>query len=386
MRSVVLLGATGSIGQQTLDVIRANPDEFSVELLSVHSRVEELLLLVEEFAPRGVVVGDVLQAGVVRSRFPGLDVGVGAQGLAEAAAAFPGALVINALLGAAGVIPTLRALASGCDVALANKETLVCAGDLVRTASERSGATVIPVDSEHSALLQCLKGAQPEQVERLVLTASGGPFRSLTYEQMRTVTVADALRHPTWRMGAKISIDSATLMNKGLEVIEAHQLYGTPYDRIAIIVHPQSVIHSMVEFVDGSLLAHLGSPDMRVPIAYAMFGGHRRGQGEFRALRLEDLKELSFEEPDFQRFPALGVAYECGRAGGTAPAIMNAANEVAVAEFLAGRLDFLGILEVVRRVVERVSGVATPDLDTILAKDAEARRTATEMIRERGLS
>jgi len=386
VRSVVLLGATGSIGQQTLDVIRANLDEFSVELLSVHSRVEELLLLVEEFTPRGVVVGDGIQAALVRSRFPGLDVGVGAQGLAEAAGAFPGALVVNALLGAAGVVPTLRALASGCDVALANKETLVCAGDLVRAASESSGAAVIPVDSEHSALLQCLKGALPEQVERLVLTASGGPFRTFTQEQMKTVTVSDALRHPTWRMGAKISVDSATLMNKGLEVIEAHQLYGTPYDRIAIIVHPQSVIHSMVEFVDGSLLAQLGSPDMRVPIAYAMFGGHRRAQSGLRRLRLEDLKELSFEGPDYERFPALGIAYECGRVGGTAPAVMNAANEVAVAAFLEGRLNFLGILDVVRRVVDRVPGVATPDLDAILAKDAEARRTATGMIRDRGLS
>ncbi|MCY0875281.1 MAG: 1-deoxy-D-xylulose-5-phosphate reductoisomerase [Firmicutes bacterium] len=382
MRSVIILGATGSIGRQTQEVLRAFPSEFVVEGLSAHSRMDELVVAARALGVKHVVVQTREQASDVQAALPHVTVRYGVESLVEMCSLFPGALVVNALLGAAGVRPTLTALQSGCDVALANKETLVAAGEIVMKTARLAGQSIIPIDSEHSAIWQCLRGSSPDEVERLVLTASGGPFRDTPVEQLARVTVAEALRHPTWQMGAKISIDSATLMNKGFEVIEAHHLYQMSYDKIDVIVHPQSVIHSLVEFVDGALLAQLGTPDMRTPITYALFAGGQRRDHAFARLRLSDLSALTFVAPDTIKFPALALAYTCGRQGGTAPAVMNAANEVAVDAFLHGRMAFTQIYEVVERVVQQAPFVTDPQLDDVLVADREARAAAERAIEQ----
>lgn len=386
MRSVSVLGTTGSIGKQTLDVLRAHKDEFQVSVLTAHSRVDELLDAVREFSPQQVVVQDIEQAKRVRAAFPQIEVSYGVDSLSAVAGAYKGAVVVNAIVGAAGIRPTVSALAAGCDVALANKETLVAAGPIVRRIALQMGGSILPVDSEHSALLQCLQGASLDQVERLILTASGGPFRDWSQQQLEQASVADALNHPTWQMGAKITVDSATLMNKGFEVIEAHELYRVSYDRIDVVIHPQSIVHSFVEFVDGALLAQLGTADMRLPIQYALFGPGKRMPNSFSRLRLTELSELTFTAPDTTRFPALALAYACGRQGGTAPAVMNAANETAVAAFLAHKLRFTDIVDVVQRVVEHTKHSTAEELDVILQADEQARRDAETLIRDRGRS
>lgn len=380
MRSLILLGATGSIGRQTQDVLRAFSGEFVVEAMSAHAQIGALVAAAKEFHVKRLVVSTLAQALEVRAAIPAIDVSYGPDALVELAGSCQGALVVNALLGSAGVRPTLAALDADCDVALANKETLVAAGDLVMARAFERGRAIVAIDSEHSAIAQCLKGASHDEVLRLVLTASGGPFRDADAATLRDVTVEQALKHPTWRMGAKITIDSATLMNKGFEVIEAHHLFGLPYDRIDVVLHPQSVVHSLVEFVDGALLAQLGTPDMRTPITYALFDRQARRPHAFSRLPLTELQELSFRAPDTERFPALSLAYACGRQGGTAPAILNAANEVAVAAFLAGGLQFTGIYDVVNRVVQAADVCANPSLEEVLAADLAARDQAHKVI------
>ena len=383
-RKLALLGATGSIGQQTAEVLRLHRDRFEVSALTAHTRVTDLMELIAEFRPPVAVVDNGDQAAVVRARFPDIEVWTGPQGVARAAATAPGGLVVNALLGAAGILPTMAAMESGADVALANKETLVAAGDIVMSYAKAKGVRIIPVDSEHSAIHQCLRGCTSGEVLRLILTASGGPFLGKSRAEQDGVGVADALRHPTWTMGAKITVDSATLMNKGFEVLEAHHLFQTPLSAIDVLIHPQSIVHSIVEFRDGAMLAQLGAPDMRIPIQYALFTDEQRPAAEFRRLDLAGAGTLSFMEADMDVFPALRLAYDCGMAGGTVPAVLNAANEIAAQAFLAGEITFLRIFDTVQEVVWRHTPVTHPTIDDVLEADAWARRLARSNVAERG--
>lgn len=373
MRPLVILGVTGSIGRQALEV--AGHLGVEVVAVSAHRSSEDLVALIGGLPGTAVAVTgtDEIDPGSFGSDRRVL-VGPGA---AVELAATPGATVLNGIVGAAGLEPTLAALDAGNRVALANKESLVAGGDLVTDALATGGGELIPVDSEHSALHQCLRGEDPDDVARLILTASGGPFRGLGRDSLESVTPADALAHPTWEMGTRITVDSASLMNKGLEVIEAHHLFGVDFDRIEVVVHPRSIVHSAVEFVDGALKAHLGHPDMRVPIQYALTYP-RRGPNPGEPFELAGTT-LDFEPVDRATFPALDLAYEAGRRGGTAPAVLNAADEVCVAEFLAGRLPFLAIPDVVERTVERVATTGTPNLTQVLEADREARRVAASL-------
>ncbi|MDH7497445.1 MAG: 1-deoxy-D-xylulose-5-phosphate reductoisomerase [Syntrophomonadaceae bacterium] len=370
-QKVVIIGCTGSIGEQALDVVRQHPDRFQVVGLAAGRRGERLAELAREFAPQVVGVGSEHSYPALRRLLPGMEMVAGEEGLAWMAALPAADTVLVAVTGVVGILPTLAALQAGKRVALANKETLVAAGDLVmRLAAERQ-ALLLPVDSEHSAIFQCLEGEE-EYVRQLWLTASGGPFRDLGPEELRRVTPEMALQHPTWNMGPKITIDSATLMNKGLEVIEAHHLFGVEYDQIAVVIHPRSIVHSLVEFVDGAFIGHLGVPDMRIPIQYAL-SYPERWPAPAPRLDLTALGSLDFYAPDLERFPALALAYAAGRRGGTLPAVMNAANEEAVQAFLQGRLGFTDIAERVAAVMDRHRVVDHPDLAQVRAADAEAR-------------
>ncbi|MEW6280500.1 MAG: 1-deoxy-D-xylulose-5-phosphate reductoisomerase, partial [Candidatus Eremiobacterota bacterium] len=331
MRGISLLGSTGSIGTQTLDVVAAAPDRFRVVALAARSRWQSLAEQALRFRPEMVAVADESCLAPLRDALAdtGVRVASGPSALEEVAA-HPGAeMVLSSFVGMAGLLPTLAALEAGKTVALANKEALVVGGELVTAAARRHGTVLLPVDSEHSAVFQCLRGEAPESVARIVLTASGGPFRTLDRAALESVTAAQALKHPTWNMGAKITIDSSTLMNKGFEVLEAHHLFGLSLDQVDVWVHPQSIVHSLVEFVDGSVLAQLGPPDMRTPIQVALFYPERR-EPAWSRLTLEHCRLLTFESPRWEDFPCLGLAFEAGRAGGTLPAVLNAANEVAV--------------------------------------------------------
>lgn len=379
-RSVTILGATGSVGCNTIDLIRRNPSDFSVEAITGGRNVallaEQALLL----RPRFVAIADPEAYGVLKKLLAGsgIEVAAGPESII-AAAERPADWVMASIVGAAGLAPTLAAVRRGGIVALANKESLVCAGDLVMREVTRSGATLLPVDSEHNAIYQVFDFERRDAIEELILTASGGPFREWTRDAMASVTPKQAVAHPNWDMGAKISIDSATMMNKGLELIEAHHLFGTPEDRISILVHPQSVIHSMVRYRDGSVLAQLGQPDMRTPIAYTLAWPDRMDAPVDR-LDLAALGGLDFAEPDMERFPALRLAREALSAGGTAPTVLNAANEVAVAAFLAGRIGFLDIVGLVDHIVSELSHGAADSLDNVLAADTEARARVGELI------
>jgi 1-deoxy-D-xylulose-5-phosphate reductoisomerase len=376
-RRLTILGSTGSIGRSALDVARHLAGEVMVVGLSAHTSVARLAEQVRSVQPEAVAVGSPDGARELRGRVPGWqgEVLVGEQGLADLAAGTTADLVVVGVDGAAGLAPTLAALSGGKDVALATKEVLVAGGALVSTTAACMGRRILPVDSEHSAIFQCLAGQASDSVARLWLTASGGPFLRLDAAALDHVTPADALRHPTWRMGPKITVDSATLMNKGLEIIEAHWLFGVPEERIEVVVHPQSVVHSLVEFVDGSVLAQLGAPDMRLPLQYA-FTYPRRLDGAGVRLDLHTLASLTFEAPDAVRFPCLRYARTALRRGGTAPAALNAANEVSVRLFLDGRLRFSDIAPNVERVLERHTAVPATSMDAILAADSEARRLA----------
>ncbi len=378
MRRLLILGATGSVGRQALDVVARAPEAFELVGMSAHSGSGPLVELAREHGVTRLALTDPDAAARAAEWTEG-EVLAGPEGLARLVAESGADLVLNAIVGSAGLGPTIVALSEGIDVALANKESLVVGGELVMALCEATGAQLIPVDSEHSALHQLIGGERPGTVERLVVTASGGPFRGRTRAELADVTVEDALNHPTWAMGGKITIDSATLMNKGLEVIEAHHLFGTPYDRIDVVVHPQSLVHAMVSMIDGATLAHLGHPDMRVPIAYALHHPDRVDV-PVPTLNLAEIGSLDFEPPDPDTFACLRLAREAAEAGGTAPCVLNAANEVAVHAFLAGRLPFLGIAEVIENTLQAVGSGRVHAFETLYAADARARQVAAEEI------
>jgi 1-deoxy-D-xylulose-5-phosphate reductoisomerase len=386
VKNLAILGSTGSIGQSTLAVVREHPREFRVVALAAGRNVELLAGQIGDFQPGLVSVQDGKAADRLRQLLPSgnnLQILTGPRGAAAVATAAGVDLVVSAMVGAAGLEPTLAAIQAGIPVALANKETLVAAGSLVMAAAKEKDVPLLPVDSEHSALMQAMEGQRREDVKKLWLTASGGPFRAWPAEKLAQVTPEQALRHPNWNMGAKITIDSATMMNKALEVIEAGVLFGLPVDRIGVYIHPQSIIHSLVEYVDGSVLAQLGVPDMRLPIAYAL-AHPRRLPLSGPALDLSQIAQLTFEEPDLERFPSLRLGYDAARAGGTMPAVLNAANEVAVAAFLEKRLSFPGIPRVVEETMKAHAPMPIQDLAHVLGVNSWAREHAQDLIDTKG--
>jgi 1-deoxy-D-xylulose-5-phosphate reductoisomerase len=377
-RRLLILGSTGSIGTQALEIV-AHSDELELVGLSAQGKWEQLVAQAREFAVDRVALTDPDAAARARDEWDG-EVLDGAEGLVRLVLEARADLVLNALVGSAGLGPTVATLGEGIDLALANKESLVVGGELVMQLAEATGAQVIPVDSEHSALHQLIAGEQPGTVERLVLTASGGPFRGRSRAELEDVTVEQALKHPTWAMGGKITIDSATLMNKGLELIEAHHLFGLPYERIDVVVHPQSIVHSLITLNDGAALAHLGHPDMRVPISYALHHPERVDVPAIRPLDLADVGALIFERVDDEAFPSLRLAREAAAEGGTAPCVLNAANEVAVHAFLNGRLPFLGIPAVIEATLDRLGSQPIRAFETLYEADREARSVAGELL------
>jgi len=381
-RRISILGATGSVGRSTLDLVERSPERFEVVALTAQSSVDALANAARRTGAKLAVIADPAHFDSLRDRLEGTNCRVvtGAEGLLEAAAG-EAEWVMAAIVGCAGLRPTMAAVEAGKTVALANKEALVTAGSLMIDAAKKSGSTLLPVDSEHNAIFQCLAGSSPEQISRLVLTASGGPFREMPMEEMRKASPAQAVAHPRWSMGAKISVDSATLMNKGLELIEAHHLFGLTSDRIDVVVHPQSIVHSLVEFVDGSMLAQLGSADMRIPIAYTLAWPERM-ETPAKRLSLADIGRLDFEMPDLDRFPALRLAREALEQGGTAPIVLNAANEVAVAAFLDGRIGFCEISAMVAEALRQVDAAAPHSVDEVVALDQETRERASALVAE----
>ena len=372
-RKIAILGATGSIGKSTLDLIERSPDRFEVVALSAATNVDKLADIARRTGARLAVVADESRFERLRELLAGTDcqAGAGEEALVEVASG-DAELVIAAIVGCAGLRAAMAAVEGGKTVALANKEALVTAGALMTDAAARCGATLLPVDSEDNAIFQCLAGSRREDVSRIILTASGGPFRTASAELLRAATPAQAIAHPNWSMGAKISVDSATLMNKGLELIEAHYLFGLPSARIDILIHPQSVIHSMVEFIDGSVLAQLGSADMRIPISYALAWPERM-QTAAQRLDLAQIARLDFEQPDLNRFPALRLAREALERGGSAPIVLNAANEVAVASFLAGAIRFVEIAAIVQEALDEAEFVNPRSIEDVLEIDRMTR-------------
>lgn len=381
MKRLAVLGSTGSIGVSTLEIVAAHPDRFRVVALTAGRNFDLLAKQVEKFRPDVVAVQSADEARLLArqlgSKAP--EILHGASGLTACARAPDVDMVVSAIVGAAGLEPTLAAIRAGKDVALANKETLVAAGPLVMAAVDERGSALFPVDSEHSAIFQSLAGHRRHDVKRLILTASGGPFREYSLQALAAVKPEDALVHPNWNMGRKITVDSATMMNKGLEVIEAHWLFDLPAERIDVHVHPESIVHSMVEYIDGAVIAQLGMPDMKTPIAYALSYPERLVL-DLPSLDLCRLGRLHFQAPDGDRFPCLGLAYHALRAGGTAPAVLNAANEVAVASFLEGQIGFLSIAAVIEQVLTRHDIQPLTGLDQVLAADAWARQAAEELV------
>jgi 1-deoxy-D-xylulose-5-phosphate reductoisomerase len=379
MRRILVLGSTGSIGTQALEIVAASED-LEVVGLSAERSWEQAVEQARAHGVRRIALADADAAARAAEAWTDGEVLAGAEGLVRLVTESDAELVLNAVVGAAGLGPTVAALGEGIDLALANKESLVVGGELVTQLAEATGAQIVPVDSEHSALHQLIGAEPPGTVERLVLTASGGPFRGRTPAELEDVTVEQALAHPTWDMGGKITIDSATLMNKGLELIEAHHLFATPYDRIVVVVHPQSIVHSLVDLCDGATLAHLGYPDMRVPISYALHHPDRVDVAAAQRLDLAAVGALTFEPVDEEAFPCLGLARQAAVAGGTAPCVLNAANEVAVHAFLGGRLGFTGIPAVIERVLERLGGRPVHSFDSLYEADRAARATAAELV------
>ncbi|MFL5847090.1 MAG: 1-deoxy-D-xylulose-5-phosphate reductoisomerase [Solirubrobacteraceae bacterium] len=378
-RRLLILGSTGSIGTQALDIVDRAGGEFELAGLSAERSWETLIEQAERYGVTRIALADADAAARAAEAWTGGEVLAGAEGLVRLVLESEPDLVLNALVGSAGLGPTVAALGEGIDLALANKESLVVGGELVMQLAEATGAHILPVDSEHSALHQLLQGEAPGTVTKLVLTASGGPFRGRTREELAEVTVEEALKHPTWDMGGKITIDSATLMNKGLELIEAHHLFGTPYEQIDVVVHPQSIVHSYITLCDGAALAHLGYPDMRVPISYALHHPERVDV-PLRPLDLAEVGALTFEPVDTEAFPCLRLAREAAVAGGTAPCVLNAANEVAVHAFLNGRLGFLGIAEVIEETLALMPAAPVRAFESLYEADREARALATEAI------
>jgi len=379
MKNIIILGSTGSIGTGTLDVIRRDPGAFNVIGLAAGENVELLASQIAEFQPDRVVMAGENQAGILREKINGSsEVLHGESGLLDLMTG-DADLVVVAIPGTDALLPALEVIRRGIDIALASKELLVAAGEEVVSAAAKSGSAILPVDSEHSAIFQCLQGERMEEVDKIILTASGGPFLNSTRDELKTVTPSLALNHPRWKMGKKVSLDSATMMNKGLEVLEARWLFNIPLDRIEIIIHPQSVIHSFVRMRDGSLLAQMSSPDMRLPIAYALYYPERPPHS-FKVTTLSTLEPLTFEEPNRDLFPALELAYQAGTVGGTMPAVMNAANEVAGEAFLNNEIPFLSIMDIVGRVIAEHQVISAPALSDILEADRWARDKAGEMV------
>lgn len=375
MQEILVLGSTGSIGRQALQVVESYPDRFRVVGLAAGSQSGLLEEQVRKFKPAYAALADKEKAASLRERLRDLDtvVLVGSEGLKEIAARAQYDLLLAAIVGFSGLLPTLEAIRRGKTIALANKETLVAAGEIVMPLAKEKGARIIPVDSEHSAIFQCLQGEKREDIARLLLTASGGPFWGMKKEELQGISPERALKHPRWQMGKKITIDSATLMNKGLEVIEAHWLFGVGYDQIQALIHPQSIVHSIVEFVDGSQIAQLGLPDMTLPIQYA-FSYPKRWPRQEKPLELARVGTLTFDAPDGEAFPCLPLAYTAGRRGGTMPAVMNAANEVAVAAFLEKSVDFSSIPHIIEQVMSKHTVITEPGIADILEADSWARQ------------
>jgi len=380
MKKIAILGSTGSIGTQTLSVINENRDDFVVTALSCGTRVEEMSNQIEQFRPRFASTASEQDGRTLKNKFPWLEVGWGEEGLIEAATSDCD-MVVNGLMGIKGLLPTYEAVLAGKDIAFANKETLVAGGEPVMQAVKENGVRFLPVDSEHSAIFQCLQGNDAAQVKRIILTASGGPFRGYSREQLSKVTPTAALNHPKWTMGPKITIDSATMMNKGLEVIEARWLFDLPASQIDILVHPQSIVHSMVEFGDTSVLAQLGLPDMKLPIGYALYYPDRK-PNSLSPLDLAGMS-LTFEKPDIHAFPAIRLAYEAISAGGMYPAVMNGANEVLVELFLQGRIAFSKIPEIIADTLSRFDDRYPMTIPAILAADEEVRNQILKQYREK---
>ncbi len=380
-RRISILGSTGSIGRSTLSVVEMFPDRFSVVALAAGRNIELLEEQVRKFRPRIVSVISDAAAAELRERLEGVDVAVlsGIEGMIATAAAEEADITVSAIVGTAGLVPTMSAIRAGKDIALANKEVLVTAGELVMRECERLGVRLFPVDSEHSAIFQCIGAGAAKDIRRLILTASGGPFRNLQRHALEKVTTEQALKHPNWSMGRKITIDSATLMNKGLEVIEARWLFGIGQERISVLIHPQSIVHSMVEYNDGAVVAQLGAPDMKGPIAFALSYPERL-EGVAPSLDLAKVGALTFEEPDKERFPCLGYAYEALEAGGSMPAVLSAANEVAVKYFLEERIGFMDIPRVLRKTMKAHAPSPIKTVDDALRADLWARREAERVI------
>lgn len=374
MKHISLLGGTGSIGLQTLDVMREHNEEFRLAALSIGRNLELGRKIIAEFKPELVSTQERAASEMLMAEFPGIKFTYGHNGLVEVAVYHKSEILVNAVTGSVGLQPTLHAIEAGKVIAIANKETLVTAGHLVMDAVKRFGVKILPVDSEHSAIFQALQGERDKNIQRLILTASGGSFRDKTREELADVTVEQALNHPNWSMGAKITIDSATMMNKGLEVIEAHWLFSVPYDQIEVLMHKESIIHSMVEFHDSSIIAQLGTPDMRVPIQYALTYPDRMPLKSAKRLNLAEIGKLHFKEMDLNRFRCLKYAYAVGKAGGTLPSVLNAANETAVGAFLEGKIKFLQIEELIEKAISSHNNISNPDLATINGVDEETRQ------------
>lgn len=380
-KHISLLGATGSIGVQTIDIIREHPQEFNLVAFSAGRNIEQTRAFIREFSPSLVSVKEEKDAILLKKEFPHIELAYGSRGLVDVATHSDASVLVNAVLGSVGLESTLEAIKQRKTIALANKETLVTAGHLVMSAAETYKTSILPVDSEHSALFQSMNGEKRSQVSRLILTASGGSFRDRSRKDLENVTIEDALNHPNWSMGAKITIDSATMMNKGLEVIEAQVLFDMSYDDIDVVLHRESIIHSMVEFQDTSVMAQLGTPDMRVPIQYALSYPDRLPRKQAKRLNLVEIGKLHFEEMNLERFHALKLAYDAGRAGGSMTTVLNAANEAAVALFLEGKIRFLEIEECIERVMDKHEVISSPDLETILEVDANTRKAVQNMLK-----
>ncbi|MEG0642242.1 MAG: 1-deoxy-D-xylulose-5-phosphate reductoisomerase [Clostridium sp.] len=376
MKNISILGVTGSIGTQSLEVIRANREELNLVSIAANTNYSEVISIIDEFSPRCIAMMDEESAKKIRKHVKdkSLDIEVysGLDGLNKIVTLDEVNLVITSLVGIIGLVPTIKAIRAGKDIALANKETLVAAGDIVMKEARKYGVKILPVDSEHGAIFQCLRGNEGEEVSNIILTASGGPFRGKTREELRFIKASEALKHPKWNMGKKISIDSSTLMNKGLEVIEAHWLFNINYDNIEVLVHPQSIIHSMVEYADGSIMAQLAEPDMKLPIQYAIHYP-KRCEKLIKALDLSSIGSLTFEKPDMETFKCLKIAYEAGRKGGNSTAIMNTANEMAVDLFLRDMIGYLDIEDIIEDSLNKFEYFSNPTLDNILETDRRIR-------------
>ena len=380
MKHLSILGSTGSIGTQTLEIARQFTDELKIVGLTANKNSDLLLKQIKEFRPNAVAIMDKSKVDDLLN-FSSCQVYSGIEGLNRIAAMQEADTVVNALVGSIGIEPTYNAIKNKKNISLANKETLVAAGSVIMEEAKKNNVSLMPIDSEHSAIFQCLNGENVKEVNKITITCSGGPFRNYTKKQLESARVQDALNHPTWNMGNKITIDSATLMNKGFEVIEAHWLYGIGYEKIKIVIHPQSIVHSLVEFDDKSVIAQLGLPDMKTPIQYALTYP-KRFQNFSKSLDLAEIKKLEFSEPDFGMFPCLKYAYEAGKTGGTLPAVMNAANEIAVIAFLENKIRFLDIQRLIRKMMDGHNLIKNPNLSEILAVDKKVKEETNKIIEE----